>query len=161
MRSYNPFGNTYQINTNPTQTASNTASTGSTASTTASTTATTASVQNEVKNESSGLNSLLNLATQGAQLAGTIKNQRQQSGASANRQARIAQCGRKPLFGRAKKEAYQKCLDDANKTLPSDTNDTNKTLIADNSGSSMKFVWVVLALAVAGGVGYMIYKKSK
>jgi hypothetical protein len=159
MRSYNPLGNQFtQINTNPTQTAS----TASTASTTASASTTTASTASGVdKNASSGLDSILNLATQGAQLAGTIKYQRQQSGASASRQARIAQCGRRPLIGRAKKEAYQKCLDNANKTLPTDTSDINKTLVVDDGGSSMKFVWVALAIAVAGGIGYMIYKKSK
>jgi hypothetical protein len=65
------------------------------------------------------------------------------------------------LIGKAKKEAYQKCLADANKPLPTDTNviiDENKNI---GGGSSMKFVWIGLAIAVAGGIGYMLYKKSK
>ena len=122
------------------------------------------SAQNAVKNEASGLNNLLNLGTQAFQIGSTIKYQRQQSGASSNRQSRLAQCGRRPLIGRAKKEAYQKCLDDANRPLLTDTNvggDINKNIGGGGQSGSMKFVWIGLAIAVAGGIGYMLYKKSK
>ena len=147
-----------------------TGSTGSTASTTTANTGTTASTTsptsatNDYKNTASGLDSLLNLGTQAFQLGSTIKYQRQQSGASANRQSRLAQCGRRPLIGRAKKEAYQKCLDDANRPLLTDTNvggDVNKNIGGGGQSGSMKFVWIGLAIAVAGGIGYMLYKKSK
>jgi hypothetical protein len=124
-------------------------------------TASTSSTQNAVNNEASGLNSILNLASQGAQIAGSIKYQRQQSGASANRQARIAQCGRQPLFGKAKKEAYRKCIADANKPLPNileNVDNENKNL---GGGSSMKFVWIGLAVVALGGIAYILYKKSK
>lgn len=127
-----------------------------------------ASAQNEVKNEASGLNSILNLATQGAQIAGTIKYQRQQSGASARRQTLIAQCGRAPLIGRDRKEEYRKCKANyeagltANTTTTTTTNtNDNKNLSNDEGGSSMKFVWIGLAVVALGGIGYMLYKKSK
>ena len=156
------FGNLAPLPTGITgsTTSTTTANTGTTASTTSPTSAT-----NDFKNEGSGLNNLLNLGTQAFQIGSTIKYQRQQSGASSNRQSRLAQCGRRPLFGRAKKEAYQKCLDDANRPLLTDTNvggDVNKNIGGGGgSGSSMKFVWIGLAIAVAGGIGYMLYKKSK
>jgi hypothetical protein len=139
----------------------NSASTASTTNT-ASTASTSTSATNTFKNDASGLNDLLNLGSQAVQIGGSIKYQRQQSGASANRQARIAQCGRKPLLGKAKKEAYQKCIDDANKPLPTDLGggNDNKNL-GGGEGSSMKFVWIGLVIAVAGGIGYMLYKKSK
>ena len=138
-----------------------TGTTGSTTGSTAGSTAGSTSATNDYKNTASGLDSLLNLGTQAFQLGSTIKYQRQQSGAASNRQSRLAQCGRRPLIGKAKKQAYQKCLDDANKPLPTDTNviiDENKNI---GGGSSMKFVWIGLAIAVAGGIGYMLYKKSK
>jgi len=142
----------------------NSASTASTASSTntASTASTSTSATNTFKNDASGLNDLLNLGSQAVQIGGSIKYQRQQSGASANRQARIAQCGRKPILGRAKIQAYQKCIDDANKPLPSDVvgGNDNKNL-GGTSGSSMKFVWIGLTIAVVGGLGYMLYKKMK
>lgn len=116
------------------------------------------------KNASSGLNALLNLATQGAQIAGTIKQQRQQSGASARRQSLIAQCGRKPLVGRQRKAEYAKCKSEYESGLASSTSgtgDVNKTLTSEQGGSSMRMVYIGLGLAVVGVIGYMLYKKSK
>jgi hypothetical protein len=160
--SYNPFGNQYQIGASNPVTSNNPLGSSQINTNIASTASTTTTASGVDKNDSSGLNSLLNLATQGAQIAGSIRYQRQQSGASANRQTRIAQCGRKPWFGKAKKEAYQKCLDDANKPLPSDVNggNDNKNL-GVTRGSSMKFVWIGLAVVALGGIGYILYKKSK
>jgi hypothetical protein len=158
------FGGQYtSINTNlgsTTTTASN-ANIGSTTSTT-NVDSTATSATNAFKNDASGLNDLLNLGNQAIQIGGSIKYQRQQSGAAANRQARIAKCGRKPIIGKAKKEAYQKCLDDANKPLPNDGSggNDNKNL-GGTTGSSMKFVWIGLTIAVVGGIGYMLYKKMK
>lgn len=47
----------------------------------------------------------------GVQVAATVGGIRAQTGATATRQQRIAACGRRPLIGRRKKEAYQKCVD--------------------------------------------------
>ena len=129
------------------------------------TTATTATTATGVdKNASSGLDSILNLANQGAQIAGSIKYQRQQSGASARRQSLISQCGRAPLFGRERKAEYRKCKADYQASLltpiASQTgDDVNKNL--GGGGSSMKFIWIGLAIVVAGGLGYMLYNKNK
>lgn len=152
------FGTTNSASTATTATPASIATTA----TPASTATTTTSATNAFKNDASGLDSLLNLGSQAVQIGGSIKYQRQQSGASANRQARIAQCGRKPLIGKAKIQAYQKCIDDANKPLPSDTNggNDNKNL-GGTQGSPMKIVWIGLAIVVAGGLGYMLYKKMK
>jgi hypothetical protein len=113
-----------------------------------------------------GLDDIMGVATQGAQIAGAINYQRQQSGASARRQSRVAQCGRKPLFGRQRKEEYRKCIADYNAGLTTNTTTTtntndNKNLSNDEGGSSMKFVWIGLAVVALGGIGYMLYKKSK
>jgi hypothetical protein len=130
------------------------ASTASTAST---------STQNAINNEASGLNSLLNLASQGAQVAGAIKYQRQQSGASARRQSLIAQCGRAPLIGRQRKEEYRKCKADYEASLlrtQTQNLDENKNLLNDESGSSMKFVWIGLGVIALGGIAYLALKKK-
>ena len=156
---YNPLG-TPTINVSPSASISTTASTESTA--TAPTATPTATGVD--KNASSGLNSLLNLATQGAQIAGTIKQQRQQSGASARRQSLIAQCGRRPLVGRQRKAEYAKCKADYEAgatTATGGAEDVNKTLTTQQNGSPMRIIWIGLAIAVAGGLGYMLYKKSK
>jgi hypothetical protein len=148
MPTYNPLG-TPTINVNPSGSIATTALPASTTST-----------QNAVNNEASGLNSILNLASQGAQIVGSINYQRQQSGAAADRQARIAQCGRRPIFGKAKKEAYRKCIADANKPLPtivSDVDNENKNL---GGGSSMKFVYIGLGVLVLGGIAYLALKKK-
>lgn len=121
----------------------------------------------DVKNDMSGLNTILGnattLATSAAQIGGAIKAQRVASGRSQTRQARIAACGRKPLFGRAKKDAYNKCLADAqgggiggglgdpSKSLstpppPPPTNNTKTILI------------VVGSLLAVGVVGYFLMK---
>ena len=161
MSGYNPLG-TPTINVSPSASIANTASTATTASTASTATASTATGVD--KNASSGLDSLLNLATQGAQIFGAVKQQRQQSGASARRQSLIAQCGRRPLVGRQRKAEYAKCKADYEAGATTSTGgdgDVNKTLTTQQNGSPMRILWIGLAIAVAGGLGYMIYKKSK
>jgi len=155
MLSYNPLGSQYtQINTNLGSTASTTASTASTATT---------STQNAVNNEASGLNALLGLATQAVQIGGAVKYQREQSGASARRQSLIAQCGRAPLIGRQRKEEYRKCKADYQASLlrtQTQNLDENKNLLNDESGSSMKFIYIGLGVLVLGGIAYVALKKK-
>jgi len=70
-------------------------------------------------------NSLDLLLKTGVQVAGGVAQQRAASGKSAARQERIAACGRKPLFGKKRKEEYRKCVEQAGigmtKSSPSDT----------------------------------------
>ena len=115
------------------------------------------------KNQTSGLNSILNLASQGAQIAGSIKYQRQQSGASARRQSLIAQCGRKPLIGRQAKSDYNKCKADYEASLlrtQTQNLDENKNLLKDEGNSSMKFVYIGLGVLALGGIAYLALKKK-
>jgi hypothetical protein len=115
------------------------------------------------KNASSGLNSLLGLASQGAQIAGSIRYQRQQSGASARRQSLIAQCGRRPLFGRERKADYEKCKANYEASLLTTTNtntNDNKNLGDEERSSSMKFVWIGLAVVALGGIAYLTLRKK-
>jgi LPXTG-motif cell wall-anchored protein len=140
-------------------------STSSTAQT--SQTAQTATQQTGGTSSWGSLDSILGIATQGAQIAGAVNYQRQQSGASARRQSRVAQCGRAPLIGRRRKEEYRKCIAEYNAgtqtpIVQTGGGDVNKGLGNDGDGnSSMKFVLFGLAIALVGGVGYLLYKKSK
>ena len=97
----------------------------------------------------------------GVQATATIAGQRAASGRSAARQERIAACGRRPLFGRRKKEAYRKCLEEANiggtKSMPSD-NYTPPT-IQDEDGGNMKFVYIGLGVLLLAGIGFFVIKK--
>jgi hypothetical protein len=123
-----------------------------------------ASAQNAINNEASGLNSILNLASQAAQIGGSIKYQRQQSGASARRQSLIAQCGRAPLIGRKRKSEYRKCKADYQASLLAPIGgglqggDENKNI--GGGGSSMKFVYIGLGVLVLGGIAYLALKKK-
>jgi len=126
--------------------------------------ASTTSTQNAINNEASGLNSILNLASQGAQIAGSIKYQRQQSGASARRQSLIYQCGRAPLIGRQRKDEYRKCKADYEASLLAPiggggiVGDENKNI--GGGGSSMKFVYIGLGVLALGGIAYLALKKK-
>lgn len=117
------------------------------------------------KNASSGLNSLLNLASQGAQIAGSIRYQRQQSGASARRQSLIAQCGRRPLFGRERKEEYRKCKADYEASLLTPVgsqvisqDDVNKNI--GGQGGSMRFVLIGVGVLAIGAIAYLALRKK-
>lgn len=116
------------------------------------------------KNATSGLNSILNLASQGAQIAGAIRYQRQQSGASGRRQSLIAQCGRAPLFGRERKADYRKCKADYEASLLTPIGgggqggDVNKNI--GGGSSSMKFLYIGLGVLALGGIAYLALKKK-
>jgi hypothetical protein len=124
-----------------------------------------ASTQNTDKNASSGLNSILNLASQGAQIAGSIRYQRQQSGASGRRQSLIAQCGRRPLFGRERKAEYEKCKADYQASLLTPVvgqgggqGDVNKNI--GGQGGSMRFVLIGVGVLAIGAIAYLALKKK-
>ncbi len=117
------------------------------------------------KNASSGLNSLLGLASQGAQIAGSIRYQRQQSGASARRQSLIAQCGRRPLFGRERKEEYEKCKANYEASLLTPVGsqvgsqgDVNKNI--GGQGGSMRFVLIGVGVLAIGAIAYLALRKK-
>lgn len=115
------------------------------------------------KNTTSGLNSLLGLASQGAQIAGSIRYQRQQSGASARRQSLIAQCGRRPLFGRERKADYEKCKADYEASLlrtQTQNLDENKNLLKDEGNSSMKFILIGVGVLAIGAIAYLALRKK-
>lgn len=99
--------------------------------------------------------SLTQLLTTGLQITGSIRQQRQASGAAANRQARIAACGRRPLFGKARKEVYDECLKQAMggvTYIPSSSTPPRRN-------NTMLFVG--LGVVALGVVGYIIYKRNK
>jgi hypothetical protein len=124
--------------------------TPTTVDTTPTTTATTPS--------SSGISTdtLTQLLQTGLQIGGSIRQQRQASGASANRQARLAACGRRPLFGKARKAAYDKCVADA--TASSGAYSPSMPP-APQTNNTMLFVG--LGVVALGVVGYIIYRRNK
>ncbi len=116
-------------------------------------------------NERSGLNAILGIGGQLIQIGGAIASQRQQSGASANRQSRIAQCGRRPAFNRARKLEYDRCVASANSfaSVPQQvisSTDENKSNNGGDSGSAMKIILLVLGLVALGGIGYLAIRKK-
>lgn len=99
----------------------------------------------------------------GVQATATIAGQRAASGRSAARQERIAACGRRPLFGRRKKEAYRKCLEENNiggtKSMPSDNYTPTQIQDEDGGGGNMKFVYIGLGVLLLAGIGFFVIKK--
>ena len=97
----------------------------------------------------------------GVQATGTIVGQRAASGKSAMRQERIAACGRKPLFGKRKKEAYRKCVEEAGigttKSAPSDMKPSSMPQQQDSG--NMNLVYIGLGVAVLGVLGFFVYTK--
>jgi LPXTG-motif cell wall-anchored protein len=102
------------------------------------------------------LDALLNL---GVQAAATVGAARRASGASASRQQRVAACGRRPLFGKARKEEYAKCVANAEGGNYSDrAADTNFPPAPQSN--NMTFVYVGLGLVVVSGLAYFLLKKK-
>lgn len=97
----------------------------------------------------------------GLQATATIAGQRAASGKKAARQERIAACGRRPVFNRKAKEAYRKCLEEANiggtKSMPSDN--YTPPPIQDDGGGNMKFVYIGLGVLLLAGIGFFVIKK--
>lgn len=102
------------------------------------------------------LDALLNL---GVQAASTVSAARRASGASASRQQRVAACGRRPLFGKARKEEYAKCVANAEGGNYSDRAADTDFPPAPQS-NNMTFVYVGLGLVVVSGLAYFLLKKK-
>lgn len=124
-----------------------------------------ASAQFGDKNDLSGLNAILGIGGQVAQIGSAIASQRQQSGASANRQARIAKCGRRPLLSKKKKKKYRKCVAELNASLnapPIDytQSDVNKNIVTTQGSSTMKFVWIGLGVLAVGTIAFFALRKK-
>jgi len=98
----------------------------------------------------------------GLQVGGAVTKQRQQSGAAAERQARIAACGRKPLFGKKKKAEYNKCVAEAQgggQQRGADIPVGNSSGGDGEDNKTMLYVGIGLGVVVLGVVGFILYKK--
>jgi len=115
-------------------------------------------------NERSGLNAILGIGTQLAQIGGAIAIQRQQSGAAADRQARIAQCGRRPLFQGVRRREFDRCVAGASaiatttNTLSDISNDESKSI--GESGSAMKYIALGLGVLAIGTIAVLALRKK-
>ena len=110
--------------------------------------------------------SLDTLLQAGVQVGATVARQRQASGRAAARQERIAACGRKPLFGKKKKAAYNKCVAEAQASSAASTRSAD--VIPDSGDSSdsggnktMMYVGIGLGILVVGALGFFAYRKFK
>lgn len=104
------------------------------------------------------LNALLQI---GGQVAGTIASQRQASGKAAERQARIAACGRKGLgylFSKRRKEEYKRCVEQASAYSPSDKSYSPPPPPSEKS--NLAFIIVAGVLVIGGISAYFIMKKK-
>lgn len=98
----------------------------------------------------------------GVVVGGTVARQRQASGRSAERQARIAVCGRKPLFGKKKKEEYRKCVErnQGQQSVATRSSDFPSSAPSDDNGNkTMTYVGVGLGVVLLGVVGFILYRK--
>jgi hypothetical protein len=123
-----------------------------------------ATATEQAKKKSMGVSpeALDTLLNTGLQATATIAGQRAASGKSAARQARIAACGRKPLIGKKKKEAYRKCLAEAEGQGGGDTRSANfppPPSTDEGGNNTMMYVGIGLGVIVLGVVGFILYKK--
>jgi hypothetical protein len=101
----------------------------------------------------------------GVAVGGTVARQRLASGKSSERQARIAACGRRPLFGKKKKAEYDKCLaaaqsDPLERSAPfPDAGSSGSNGGDGNRNQVMLYVGVGLGVVVVGVLGFFLYKK--
>ena len=128
---------------------------------------TTTSAPSGDKNQESGLNEWLNkgsqLIIQGGQIVSAISQQRQTSGVAQQRQAIKNACGRKPLFGRKKKEEYRKCAEGVIGSTTTDTNTggTDDTKTLGGGGGSTSPILIGVGVLALGVIGFLLYKKFK
>lgn len=104
------------------------------------------------------------IITTGAQVGTTVAKQRQASGKSAERQARIAACGRKPLFGKKKKAEYNKCIAEAQGAsdgstrsgdVPPDSGDGGD----EGGNKTMLYVGIGVGVLALIAIGYFVVRK--
>lgn len=122
----------------------------------------TATQQAKKKNMGLSPEALDTLLNTGLQATATVVGQRAASGKSASRQARIAACGRKPLFGKKKKAAYNECLANAQGQGGGDTRSADFPPPSSSDaggGNTMMYVGIGLGVIVLGVVGFVLYRK--
>jgi len=115
---------------------------------------------NQTSSEKSfSLDNLLNL---GVKVAGAVGQARTASGARADRQARIAACGRRPLFGKQKKKEYDQCVANASASQRSTGGGSTPPPPPPPppSNNTMTFVLVGVGLLAVGGLAYFLLKKK-
>jgi LPXTG-motif cell wall-anchored protein len=109
--------------------------------------------------KSFSLDNLLNL---GVQVAGAVGQARTASGAKADRQARIAACGRRPLLGKQKKREYDQCV--ANASMAQRSTGGGSTPPPSTppppSSNNMTIVLIGVGLLAVGGLAYFLLKKK-
>ena len=99
----------------------------------------------------------------GIQATSTVVGQRAASGKSAARQARIAACGRRPLFGKRRKAEYDKCA--AQAQADSESTKSMETPYygggdSDSGGNkTMMYVGIGLGVIVVGALGFFLIRK--
>jgi LPXTG-motif cell wall-anchored protein len=106
------------------------------------------------------LDALLNT---GIQVAAQIGAVRQASGAAASRRERIAACGRKPLLGRKKKEAYRKCVADLNASRAGGGGGNRSFDMppqAPQQSNTMTYVLIGLGVLLVGGVTIFLLRRK-
>jgi hypothetical protein len=119
-----------------------------------------------------GLNAELGMtiAQTATQIGAGIAAVRQQSGAAAARQARIAACGRKPVIGigrrfRERKEKYRQCVAQASMQSagafdPKTTGGYNPSMPPEPpKNNTMLVVGVGVGILVIGTLAYFAFKK--
>lgn len=72
-------------------------------------------------------------------------------------------CGKKPLFGKQKKQQYNDCIAKSNAPVveTAKTTPTNETAPKKPMSKGAKIGIVVGAIVVFGVIGFMVYKKMK
>jgi hypothetical protein len=124
---------------------------------------TSASQSVQPSQSSRGLNkdSLNQILTTGAVVAGTISSQREASGAAAKRKARIEACGRKGLgylLSRRKKEEYRKCIEAANAASYSDSsNKSNAPSPAPPAAEQKSNTNIIIGVGIVIALGATAY----
>jgi LPXTG-motif cell wall-anchored protein len=95
----------------------------------------------------------------GLTVAATVGGVRAQTGATATRQQRIAACGRRPLFSRRKKEAYQRCVDQ----LQGGGFDNRNVFVpppAAPQSNTMTIVLIGLGVLLVGGAAIFLLRRK-
>jgi hypothetical protein len=109
------------------------------------------------------VDSLTQILTTGAVVAGTIGGQRAASGAAAQRQARIEACGRKGLgylFSRRKKEEYRRCVEAANAASYGGGADKSYSPPPPPQKSNTMLFIGIGAVVVIGAAAYFFMRKK-
>lgn len=112
------------------------------------------------------VDALTNLLTVGTQVAGTVAVQRARSGRAAERQARIAACGRRGLgflVSRRKREEYRRCVERAKAaTSEPQMSSVNKSYSAPSASprSNTMLIVGIGAVVIIGAVAYFVMRKK-